>query len=199
MIIQLVKFALLLVGLAAIAAPAQPVIYKNTDAQGNITFSDSQDSGHGLGEKVELKPLTPIQMHIPAPLSNSSVNSSINSSIKKTRPGYRSLAILSPADGTRFQGNDLITVVIESQPGLHPGDTLVLLVNNIEQHRSRTDRVFQLADLPRGEHTLEARIIKASGRLMKSSSRHTVYVFRPIIRSNRPGQNSPRPMPMPQN
>uniref|UniRef100_UPI00351B5D1F DUF4124 domain-containing protein n=1 Tax=Endozoicomonas sp. Mp262 TaxID=2919499 RepID=UPI00351B5D1F len=183
-----IPFILLLSGLL-LSSNARPIIYKSTDKEGNVTFSDTQ-TGRNKGEVVELKPFTPTKIVVPEPLPATKPD--------EKKPGYQQLTIAAPENHSTHRANGNITVEVEHDPeSLHPGHRLALFINGVKVQESKSSNRFKLTNLSRGEHYIEAKILNASDKLLKSAA-CTIYVFRPTIRNNPPAKERPKPIPVPQ-
>jgi len=173
----------------SLAAQAQAQsIYRTTDAQGNVVFTDNPDRG---GEEVDLKPLTVVPgrsenraNEAPAMVDGSGRGGE-RSSADPGQPfmPYDSFRILSPDQEetlpTGAAGNVQVTLGI--QPNLREDHRVRLLVDGqISQSAMHTD-TFMLNNLPRGEHVLQAELLDASGAVRHRTSPVTLYVQRASV------------------
>lgn len=165
----LAPLSLLLMTLSATATN----VYITVDENGNRVFSD-QPSSEATKHKVR-------DIHtIPAV--------KVPGKKEQTKPqpaafSYNSLRITSPANGTVIHrgmtGN--MTVLSTLKPALQEGDNLVLLINGREHSRGSSAH-WQLANMDRGEHSLQVQV--RSGKeddILISSQTVTVIVQRNSI------------------
>ena len=145
-------------------------VYRQVDAQGNITFSDQATPG---AEAITLRKAQtiappPIGAFRPEPVGK-----------QKAPAGYDRLAIISPRHDETIvgaaQGN--FNVRVDLKPALRAGDSLVLLLNGERAQRARTTR-FTFSNLHRGAHTLQVAISNAEDKVIQRSATVTVHVKR---------------------
>lgn len=179
---------ILALGLSVSLAAQAQSIYRTTDAQGNVVFTDNPERG---GEEVDLKPLTvvPGRSESPADEAPAMVDGSRSGGERPSGdPGqpfmpYDSFSILSPDQEetlpTGAAGNVQVTLGI--QPDLREDHRVRLLVDGqISQSAMHTD-TFMLNNLPRGEHVLQAELLDASGAVRHRTSPVTLYVQRASV------------------
>ena len=145
-------------------------VYRQVDAEGNITFSDQATPG---AEAITLKKAQtiappPVGAFRPEPV------------VKQKAPtGYDRLAILRPLHDETIvgaaQGN--FEVKVDLQPALRAGDSLVLLLNGARVQRGKTTR-FTFSNLHRGAHTLQVAVSNAEDKVIQRSATVTVHVKR---------------------
>ncbi len=168
-------------GLLAVFAgcPAVPaaVVYKWTDADGVVHFSDQPEPG---AEKVTTS-------------SGSSRGVALGAQVKsatpeKPKPGpldFRQFAITSPGNEETITGNQPVNVQLAVDPALNKGTQSVTWYLNgsalTDQAPDATQ--FALADLPRGTYTLSATVVDQATGQTKSSDSVTFYVMRTSLLS----------------
>ncbi len=155
--------------LVAIAADAA-VIYKWTDADGVIHFSDQAVPG---AEKI---------------IVSGSINNGIGggSPAAPTKPVNQApatalpavIAISSPGKEQVFFNDDLVSVQLTMSPGLSPGQTLNWNLNGSALTEQANALSFSLPKLPRGTYTLTATVADADSGQTRSDS-VTFYVRQP--------------------
>ncbi|MFG6158918.1 DUF4124 domain-containing protein [Halomonas sp. 1390] len=170
----------------SLAAHAQP-IYRTTDAQGNVVFTDNPEGG---GEAVTLDPLTVV----PSPAETAGMAPAVQGGQggqgepDAAAPGqpfmpYDRFGILSPAQEetlpTGAAGNVQVTLGI--QPELREDHRVRLLVDGrVSQSAMHTD-TFMLNNLARGEHVLQAELLDDGGAVRHRTSPVTLYVQRASV------------------
>ncbi len=91
---------------------------------------------------------------------------------------YRSLRITAPANDSTVHDNSGNLVVRASvSPPLAAGDRLHLFIDGAPAGEARSG-IFHLADVPRGEHTLEVEVRDAGGAVLLRSAPVVVNVWR---------------------
>ncbi|WP_290788292.1 DUF4124 domain-containing protein [Halomonas sp.] len=179
----------LAVGLTfSLAAQAQN-IYRTTDAQGNVVFTDNPERG---GEQVELAPVTvvPATGEVRTGQPESRVEAS-GAAAATGSPGqpfmpYDSFRMLSPTHEQAFPvgaaGNVAVELGIE--PELREDHRVRLLVNGQVSQTAMHTTAFMVANMNPGEHVLQAELLDGSGAVRHRSSPVTIYVHRASV--NRP-------------
>jgi len=179
----------LAVGLSfSLAAQAQ-TIYRTTDAQGNVVFTDNPDRG---GEQVELAPLTvvpssgEVRRGEAAPRLEASGAAAATGSPGQPFMPYDSFRILSPSHEQAFPvgaaGN--VPVELGIQPELREDHRVRLLVDGQVSQTAMHTNAFMVANMNPGEHVLQAELLDGSGAVRHRSSPVTIYVHRASV--NRP-------------
>lgn len=180
---------ILALGLSVSLAAQAQTIYRTTDAQGNVVFTDNPERG---GEEVDLKPLTVVpgrgevrEAEPPAVIDGGGGGNGSGASAAPGQPfmPYDSFGILSPRQEetlpTGAAGNVQVTLGIE--PELREDHRVRLLVDGrVSQTAMHTD-TFMLNNLDRGEHVLQAELLDASGAVRHRTSPVTLYVQRASV------------------
>ncbi|MBB3191976.1 DUF4124 domain-containing protein [Halomonas cerina] len=173
----------LVAGLALGLSSAQAqTIYRTTDAQGNVVFTDNPARG---GEEVQLEPLTVV----PSPEATTLAPPERgDGEVARSSPGqpfmpYDRFGIIAPDDEstlpTGAAGN--VQVQLGIRPALRDDHRVRLLLDGrISQSAMHTD-TFLLNNLNRGEHTLQAELLDASGAVRHRTEPVTLYVQRASV------------------
>ncbi len=171
-----IRFSALLVLSVAIAAPAVAEIYKRTNPDGSVEFTDVPRSDEE--KPVPLSPMSTFKA-TPAPRRSTS---NTQADAKK----YSAISVTSPANETTIRDNTgTVAVSVSLSPALRSGHQLVLMVDG-EQKGKSTSGSFTLNNLDRGSHSLVAKVVDKAGKTLISSAPVTVYLFRQsVIRPNR--------------
>ena len=145
-------------------------VYRQVDAEGNITFSDQAAPG------AEAITLRKAQTIAPPPVGAFRPEPDVK---KEAPAGYDRLAIVRPGHDETIvgaaQGN--FDVKVDLQPALRAGDSLVLLLNGASVRRAKTTN-FTFSNLHRGAHTLQVAISNAEDKVIQRSATVTVHVKR---------------------
>jgi len=184
--IRRLSAVLLAVCLVAGAAPSvvsAASVYRTTDAQGNAVFTDRPVE---QGERVELEPLSVLpSTPVRDPAARDVERETARQPARADTPfmPYTTFRIEQPEDGetlpTGAAGNVQVTLAIE--PALRPDHKVRLLVDGRVSQSALHARVFMLTDLVRGEHTLQAELLDAQGRVRHRSAPVTLYVQRASV------------------
>ncbi len=158
-------------------------VYKWTDADGSVHFTDSPREG---AEEVHV---APPQTYTPAPLPP------ITPRPEAPPPpvDYTRFDLTAPAEETTLRDNTgAITVTFALEPALkvQRGHKLQVLLDGQAQPPVEANTVI-LNNVDRGTHTLQGQIVDARGEVLMSSQAITVHLFRESIL----GPNRARPSP----
>lgn len=171
--------ALLLVqGLAVAATDTQTPIYRTTDADGNVVFTDNP-SAERPAEAVQLKPTNSMPMG--AEKTRSAEGAEAVAPTSDFR-GYTTLRITSPKDGVTLRDlHEPVAVKVRLSPSLQAGDQ-VRIIDNGEPLPGDA-----IAHADRGTHTLHAEVVDENGDVLIRSASITVYVHRTSVSGGRGG------------
>ena len=169
-------------------------IYRTTDAQGNVTFTDQPDRG---GEEVELAPLTVVPSRGEVRRADPARAEGREAPRPARAPGqpfmpYDTFRIVSPGHEetlpTGYAGN--VEVALAIDPALREDHRVRLLVDGEVSQSAMHTRAFMLTGLYRGAHVLQAELLDADGEVRHRTEPVTLYVQR--ASANLP-QNPNRP------
>lgn len=155
-------------------APQAAAVYKRELPDGSVTYSDQPDPGAKTFEPPPpqvIEPFTP---------SAASPDRGANSG----RPAqqalvYEEVAIASPTpDEVVWNNENLLDVTVSLRPPLRPraGHGLLILLDGKPVARSEGEIQFQLNDVFRGTHVLQAVITDRAGSELQRSEPVTFHV-----------------------
>lgn len=150
-------------------------VYRNVNEDGVIEFSDRNVTN---SEKVELKPTNTFKaadkkITPPAPATTKEKSFSSQNGVT-----YTKISITSPAEEQQIRSNDgLLTVSVSTQPGLNSaaGDQIELFLDGRSQGKQKNTS-FNLNEVVRGEHKLQAKIVNKNGNVLISSKTILIYI-----------------------
>lgn len=159
--------------LALLPALAPAAVYKWTDANGTVHFSDTPREG---AEEVhvappqtytpaQLPPITPQPEPPPAPVA------------------YTRFELTAPANEATLRDNTGdITVTFALEPALKVGrgHKLIVLLDGQAQPAAKANTVI-LKNVERGTHSLQGQIVDGRGEVLMASQSVTVYLFRQSV------------------
>lgn len=166
----------LLAGFLAVAVSATAgEAYRWVDSDGVVHYSDRPQEG---AEVVELDENT-TSVRSPQRRSNSSSNptsSAADASTDSNAPvRYESIEIASPgAEETLWNIEGVLNVSLAVKPGLQPGHQVRVYFDGKPQIVQSTS--FQIEEVFRGVHNLQAEIIDETGKMMIRSQPSRFYV-----------------------
>jgi hypothetical protein len=154
------------------------VVYKWTDAQGVVHFSDQPVPG---AEKV----LTSSAPEHAGILGQTAGPSSAPPAQKApTALSGATVAITSPAPQQTFTGGESVPVALSVTPAIKPSWIVVWSLNGAQVPNQAPDATsFTLTDLARGVYTVEAIVTDPGSGETKSAESVTFNVIRPSVLS----------------
>lgn len=159
------------------AAQAQ-TIYKSTDAQGNVVFTDKPPAAGVANEEVKLKRLNTA----PAP----ELQPARRAEAEREVPAQPSVSIIAPADQTVIpMGGGDFDVQASVTPPLAPGERLQLQIDGAASGEPQGGTSWSLRNVFRGGHNLSIQRLNAEGNVIAESDPVHVQVMRPFNIQNR--------------
>jgi len=182
---------LLLVSLFCTAAFGQQA-YRWTDENGQVHYSDRPSPG---ATQIQLRG---VQGYAPAVQPQAQQAAGAESEQPTVRE-YTAFNVISPGQQeTLWNIGAVLDVQVELEPGLQPGHHLGAYLDGQLIDVRALSTQFQLPDVFRGTHTLQAVVLDASGEEMLRSLAVTFMVMQTSMQNpnnpNAPGApNAPRP------
>ena len=175
---HLCRSCLLLGLLAVLTAPLSVramVVYKWTDADGVVHFSDQPVEG---AEKVTTGTGTPSR----GILSQRAPNAVAAAAKPKTAGAldYTEFSITSPAPDQTFTGDQPVNANLALEPALKGGQTVSWALNGVQVPNQPPDAVrISLTDLARGSYTLTVTVTDPTSGQSRSADPVMFNVLRP--------------------
>lgn len=145
-----------------IALPAAAQIYKYTDAEGNMAYSDQPPDGV-KAQPVELPPLNSIERQ-PSPVPPTDASSS-----EQPSKAYELLELSNlPTSGALRANNGTFTVNVLIKPRLQGPHLFRLLLDDQPYGQPSNVPILQLVDIDRGEHSLAVQVIDGENIVQQS-------------------------------
>jgi hypothetical protein len=155
------KWLILIAVLLSQAVQAVPV-WTWVDANGTVHYSDTPAPG---ARQIELSGAQGFS----APREAS--RRPVEAAPPATPDGYQTLRIASPTTGeTLWNIGGTLTVQVELAPQLAPTHRLDLVFDGQRARLDSNRLQFQLPNVFRGEHTLQAVVVGADGKVVQSSA-----------------------------
>ncbi len=195
--IKAMVFASALMGLstAGWAADGGTQVFRSVDAQGNVVFTDTPSTN---AKPVEIQAPSTVQAMQPAPRAETPVAAP---SDPQAFAGYQAMVITQPENGAGLNngGGDVdvsVSLVPPLRTDLGHGLTIAMDGKPVLQNSARMN--VALADVERGEHTLEAFVVNASGQVVFQSAPVRFSLQRTsLFLPGRAGQVPPGAVPTP--
>ncbi len=152
-------------------------IFVTRDKDGNPVFSDQPSKN---AEKIIIQDI----QTVPRENVGAAPAGSASNTIKEL-PKYNNFSIVSPKNDENIRENTgAMTILLTLEPELRGNDTVALYMDGAEVASGR-QLSFDLANVDRGTHTLQAKIKSAAGKSIFESNSVTVHLQRISI-INRP-------------
>lgn len=168
-------------------------IYKTTDAQGNVVFTDvppnDESKSIELIKENSYQPATPAAIPV---TDSSSADATPSEDIPAA--SYNKLTITAPAHDQALRentGNISVSVALDPALNVADGHRVRVLVDGTVAAEAASATV-SLQNIDRGTHTLVAEVIDASDAVLKASSPVIVHLQRYSI-LNQPPKKTPKP------
>lgn len=168
---------LILLLLLPCAAQAQ-TIYRSTDAQGNVVFTDKPPAAGVANEEIRLRQLNTA----PAPEVQPPRRPDVD-----TQPQQRpTVRIVAPEDQSVIpMGGGDFNVQASVAPPLAPGERLQLQIDGAVSGEPQGGTSWSLRNVFRGGHNLSIQRLDADGKVIAESDPVHVQVMRPFNIQNR--------------
>jgi len=181
----MVRILLLIPLLFPLAGQADTAIYRTTDAQGNVIFTDAPPADGNPGERVDVPPVNTT----PAPqVRKSEAEAAPGPSTGEDAQAPPQVAITSPSNETTIPiGPGNFSVTAEVSRRLKPGQRLQLHLDGEPRGEPQRETTWNLTNVLRGAHDLTVSVLGEEGETVTTSEPVRVYVLRPsVIQPNRP-------------
>ena len=156
-----------------IAGPVTAEVYRNVDAQGNVTFSDEPSKG---AEAVKVKPVTTITLPKP---QNVRETDKLREDVKREGSVYESVSFTYPENEQAFySGSGDVRFDMRSTPGLEPGHKYEVTLDGQPVGQSTSGSV-NVSNVYRGTHNAGIHIVDKNGVQIKTGSPVRFTVHRP--------------------
>ena len=166
-------------------------VYRVTDEQGNITFTDQPEANSGVIEQQRVSVINLMRAPMPPkPDDNSAahslvVNSGSAASASSIQP-YTQAIIVSPIEGSTLRNTaGAMTIELSLIPQLQTGHRVQLWVDGQRYGSAIKAITLHVANIERGPHQLICRVLNADGRPVASTAAVSVHVKRPFNRASR--------------
>jgi len=188
------RTALIVAGLL-VSLVAQPQeIYRWVDKDGVVHYADQPGS-----PEAELVPYPGLgQAPPPADAEPPSLYEPERTDQPPVGPTYQSLRVLSPSADEVFYGGDVsVSVQLELDRDLRPGDTLVLFVDG-QRDPDFSGTSTSLTGLSRGTHFVRAAVTDEFGSVVITSPQVTFHLRQASVATPATGPAIKPPPPRPQ-
>lgn len=171
-----IRTILVLLGLFVSSLAAAAEAYVWTDEEGVVHYSDRPMPG---ARRIELA--EPNTSRSPAPRQSGDAAGDEPAADSAAAAGYESLDIASPgAEETLWNIEGVLNVSLALSPALQPGHQVRVYFDGNPRIVQGTS--FQLEEVWRGVHNLQAEVLDATGRMLIRSRTNRFYVQQSTVR-----------------
>ncbi len=171
---KILMFTFLVSAFATISA-VDAALYKGLDAGGNVVYSD--------------KPFSNAEQYTPPPISVMDAlevtdEKGADAEEKSVEFKYMKFDIISPANNQAIRDEAFLDVSLRLEPGLNAAENhaVWLLMDGKVQVESSKSLSFQLDDVERGAHQIQAQVRDEAGEGVVRTRSVIVYVHRTTVR-----------------
>jgi len=166
---------LLAAAVILLASPVAAEVYRNVDAEGNVTFSDEPSEG---SEAVQVKPVTTVTLPKP---QNVRETEKLREEVKREGSVYESVTFAYPENNQAFHsGSGDIQFEVRSTPGLQTGHKYEVTLDGQPVGQSASGSVT-VRNVFRGTHNARVHIVDENGVQVKTGPEISFTVHRPSI------------------
>ena len=167
---------LLLIALLLASFPSTAdSIYRTTDAEGNVVFTDAPNASTRPAEPVPLQRTNTVA----PPQTITALPDQSGDSAEPELPA-RTVTITSPANETSFpMGPGNFSVSVRVDPALKKYEGVQLFVDGEPRGLPQRDTLWDLTNVFRGQHDLTVALVDNSGQVLAMSEPVRVFVHRP--------------------
>lgn len=172
---------------AALPALAAAEVYKTTDKDGNVVYTDQPPAdGSAPIELRELSVVPAPEYETPA-MRTTGVEEG-EADLGALRRGYRDFKLVSPVSEQTIVGTgNVVSVEWTTRFELQPGMAVIVQVDGQPMPPS-TASVISTQPLDRGEHQVSAELVDAQQRSIAKAGPVTVFVHQNSAQFNRPAR-----------
>jgi hypothetical protein len=151
-------------------------VYKWVDEDGVVHYSDQP---HPNAEKVHVQA---VQTYKSGPIGAGGGGGAqpAPANTAASSAAYSGCTIAQPGDNQNYPNIDSLSIVVRTDPSLHPGDQIFLMLDGSPLNNAQpVGTQFTLNPVERGTHTLQAVVRDGSGALMCQTPAVTFSVTQP--------------------
>jgi hypothetical protein len=177
------KTLIALITLLLFTITSQAEIYKGTDADGNVIYSDEE-----LPNATEIKVPKGTSVPMPKPGAKKVVEKE-----EEEITSYNILKITGPANNNTISdssGNVPVTLFITPKLDVKHGHHISIFIDGAISIKKTTQLKLQIPNVSRGSHSLQAKIRDAKSKTLKSSNTISFHMKRHSIQHKKTGASS---------
>ncbi|MCE3045019.1 DUF4124 domain-containing protein [Legionella sp. 16cNR16C] len=154
-------------------------IYKWTDSNGNVHFSDKPHPG---AEKIDLPEAQTFGPANNQPADTESQPVTDEKENEEEEESYSYLAVTQPQNEATIRNNQgYIPIIVDIKPELKKGNLLQIIYDGEPLGDPQATTIFALNDVKRGSHTIAVQAVDAEGNVLYTSEPITIFMHRPRV------------------
>lgn len=155
--------------------PVSAEIYRQVDAQGNVTYTD-EPSDQAPAEEVKIRPVTTVTLPKPETVSEPE---QLREEVETEGSAYSDVRITAPEDGEAFHsGSGDIAFEVASSPELRDGHKYEVTLDG-QPVGQTTSGTVSVRNVYRGTHEAGVSIVNRNGVTIKSGDTISFTIHRP--------------------
>jgi hypothetical protein len=159
---------------------AQSSIYRTTDENGDVVFTDAPPAGTQEMERIENPHINSMPPPPSAPAASANNSDRAGDEDENEAADY-AITITSPKNETTIpHGPGNFSVSARVSPAIGTGLSLQLFLDGVPWGEPQVSPSWSLTNIIRGEHHLTIGVVNGEGKASAISEPVTVFVFRPI-------------------
>ncbi|PVY70327.1 uncharacterized protein DUF4124 [Tamilnaduibacter salinus] len=163
--------------LAGFSSSLDAEVYKHTDEQGNVTYSDESIDG---AETVDVKPVTTVTLPKMEQVEQATSDSQRGSQ-PEPQATYDSARFTAPENESAFHsGSGDVVFSVTSTPGLQPGHRFEVALDGQPIGQNRAGQ-FSVTNVNRGTHNASVNIIGPNGEIIHTGENISFTIHRPSV------------------
>lgn len=160
-----------------LSAPVAAEVYRQVDAQGNVTYTD-EPSDQSPAEKVKIRPVTTVTLPKPEAVREPE---QLREKVEKEGAAYSRLGFVAPENEQAFySGSGDVSFQVSSSPGLKRGHKYEVTLDGQPVGQSESGTVT-VRNINRGTHQAGVGIVDRSGVTIKTGETIRFTVHRPSV------------------
>lgn len=161
-------------------------IYKGTDEEGNVIYSDKE-----LPDSIKIPMPSPNTIIMPKPIPKQAIKKD-----EKEKNPYKTFKILSPSNNETLRissGNVPVTLSVTPTLDIKQGHHISVYIDGAVTINKTTKLNLQISNVGRGSHTLRAEIRSAKNEILKQSKAVKFHLKRISSQHKKPTGTPPGP------
>lgn len=163
--------------LAFVAFPLSAEVYRQVDAQGNVTYTDEPVEGTEA-EEIKVKPVTTVTLPKPEAVREPE---RLRQKVEQEGAAYDSVTFVAPGDDEAFHsGSGNVEFQVTSSPSLQNNHKYEVTLDGQPVGQSQSGTVM-VRNVYRGTHDAGVSIVDSDGVTIKSGETITFTIHRPSV------------------